>query len=115
MDVLLVFEEKVIHQLLHLMGIAIVDGCPCFLYDLVDLNSVGSVSAWLVGCVGVGWSLDCLHWLCALLFDNPVDGCLCLWPLESLLAALPGSLCDVMFQLAQVALVCLMQSSDLQA
>ena len=77
MDVLLVLEEKVVHQLLHLMSIAIVDGCPCFLYDPVDLYRVGGVSTRLVGCGGVCWSLDCLHWLCVLLFDDPVDGCLC--------------------------------------
>ena len=72
-DVLLVFVEKVINKLLHLMSIAIVNGCPCFLYDLVDLNRVGGEGAWCVGCSWVCWSLDGLHGLGMLLLDHSVD------------------------------------------
>ena len=72
-DVLVVFLEEVIHQLLHLLNIPIVNGGPGILDNLIDLPWVCGVGAWLVWCVWVGGSLDGLHGLCVLLLDGSID------------------------------------------
>ena len=82
-DVSLVLEEEVVDKLLHLLDIAIVDGCPSFLYDLVNLGWVCGVGARLVWLVRVCWSLDGLHGLGVLLLNGFGYVGLSMWTLES--------------------------------
>ena len=111
--VLLVFGEEVVNQLLHLLHVPIVDGCPCILYDLVDLSWVCCVSARLVWCVRVRWTLDGLHGLCVLLFDGSVDRCLAVGALEPPRRCLSSLLMKVLVLPLKPLLVLLMLPGEL--
>ena len=112
-DVLVILEEKVIDQLLHVCSIPIVNGCPCLLDDRINLKRVSGVWAWLVGCVWMGWALDCLHGLCALLLDGFVDGGLASLALVCGYRGLLGLLVEMLSLLGKVICVLLVEPCEL--
>ena len=110
---LVVLQEEVVNQLLHVCNIPIVYGIPSLLNDGIDFKRVGCVSAWLVGCGWIGWSLYGLHGLCVLLLDGSVDVGLAVGTMEPGCCSLLGLLAKLLVLSLKEFLVLLVQSGEL--
>ena len=104
-DVVLILLEESINKMLHVLGIPIVNGGPCILYDLINFVGVCGVRTWLVWCVWVWRSLYGLHGLGVLLFDCSVDVCLAVIAMEPGRRCLLGLLAYLLVLFFQMFLV----------
>ena len=97
-DVGLVFGEEMVNHLLYVICVAMVNGLPCLLYDVVHFNRVCGVSpAWLPSSL---WSLYGLQGLGELLLSTSVDVFACLLALQSVGIGLLSFLGDMLVDLS---------------